>query len=166
MRRPPRRYPTSSHPVAPADLTADDLTYIATVVEDVRTSEASGGQCAFVVEILGYDFGWIGLGGIYHSPDGHPTGDHVWAWHEPTDTFIDPTADQFGEGADMRILPADHPLRDRYRHAETEEQEEEWLDAARARRDAEGEWWWVPGGPANADVLAYEAEVARWESFR
>lgn len=164
MKRPPRRYPVSAHPVAPADLSTEDMDYIASVVEDIRTGEACGGQCAFVVEVLDYDFGWIGLGGIYHSPDGHPIGDHVWAWHEPSDTFIDPTADQFGEGAATRILPAGHPLRERYLHAESDEQEEAWLDAARNRRADEGDYWWVDGGTENPNVVAYLSEVARWES--
>jgi hypothetical protein len=164
VKRPPRRYPVSTHPVAPADLTDDDMTYIESVVEDIRTGEAAGGQCSFVVEVLHRDFGWTGLGGIYHSLDAHPIGDHVWAWHEPTDTFIDPTADQFGEGAAIRFLPAGDPLRERYLHAETEDEEDAWLDAARQRRDTEGEWWWVPGQSTNPHVVAYESEVARWES--
>lgn len=163
-RRPPRRYPVSAHPVAPSDLSADDVAYIGEIVEEMRMDAGCGGQCSFVVEVLAYDFGWIGLGGIYHSPDGQPTGDHVWAWHEPSDTFIDPTADQFGEGAAIRILPAGDPLRERYRHAETEEQEDEWLDAARESRAAQGDYWWVDGGTANPDVQAYLSEVARWES--
>lgn len=163
-RRPPRRYPVSAHPVAPADLTPEDFAYIGEVVEEMRMDAGYGGQCSFVVEVLAHDFGWIGLGGIYHSPDGHPTGDHVWAWHEPSDTFIDPTADQFGEGAAIRVLPAGDPLRERYRHAETEEEEEAWLDAARERRDRDGDYWWVPGGTTNPDVAAYLCEVARWES--
>lgn len=164
MPRPKRRYPIAAHPVDPAHLTGEDHTYIVSVVEDVRIGEGYGGQCGFVAEVLAYDFGWTNMGGIYHSPDGKPIGDHVWVCHEPTDMLIDPTADQFGEGPEVRFLLAGSDLRERYLHAETEEQERAWLTEARARRDVEGEYWWVEGGQANPNVLAYEAEVRRWRS--
>lgn len=164
MPRPKRRYPAAAHPVAPETLTAEDHAYIAAVVEDVRSGEGSGGQCGFVAEILSYDFGWLNLGGIYHSDDGHPIGDHVWSYYEPTQTHIDATADQFGEGEATRIFTSEDPLAARYRHAETEEEEEAWLDEARARTAAEGDYWWVTGGTTNPNVVAYLSEVTRWES--
>lgn len=148
--------------VDPSVLTVEQRGRIAAIVEEIRYDAGCGGQCGFVCEVLYAEFGWLNIGGVYHSPDGHPVGDHVWSVHEPTGVIIDPTADQFGEGADLRILDPGHPLYGRYRSADSEEQEEAWLDAARARRDAEGEYWWVPGGAASPEVVAYEASVARW----
>lgn len=148
----------------PTALTAVDFAHMQQVTDRIRTEEGLGGQCGWVAEVLFNTHGWAMYGGVYHSADGHPVGDHVWNVHEATGTIIDATADQFGEGAEVRVLPPEHPLYGRYRHAESEEQEEEWLDAARDRDNAEGDYWWVPGGPSNPDVMAYEARVRVWEA--
>lgn len=165
MLRPRRRYPVSCHPVAPDDLTVEDFAYITALVEDVRSDAGAGGQCSFVVDVLAHDFGWMGMGGFYHSPDGRVVGDHVWALHEPTNTIIDATADQFGEGAAIRILSATDPLAARYKQPWDEAEDDAWWDAAGQNRNAEGEWWWVPEGPASAHVVAYEHNVARWSDL-
>lgn len=155
-----RRKPTVRDP---RTLTQADLTTIEAIVEDIRMGEGHGGQCGFVAEVLYNDFGWLNCGGVYHSADGHPIGDHVWSVHEETGILIDATADQFGEGAAIRILDPSDPLYARYRYADSEEEEEAWLDAARARTAADGDYWWVPGGMSNPDVVAYEFNVTRWQ---
>lgn len=149
----------------PTTLTEDDFTYMRQVVEEIRTDEGLGGQCGFVAEMLAIRYGWDMYGGIYHSPDGRPIGDHQWNVHTPTGTIIDATADQFGEGTHVRVIAPSDPLHARYRYAETDEQEEEWLHAARQSRDTDGGYWWVTGGTTNPDVMAYEARVAVWEGF-
>lgn len=150
----------------PATLTESDFSYMTQVVEEIRTEEGLGGQCGFVAEILAGRYGWEMYGGIYHSVNGRPIGDHMWNVHTLTGTIIDATADQFGEGAQVRVIAPSDPLQTRYRYAETDEQEAEWLDTARRSRDANGGYWWVAGGTTNPDVVAYEARVAVWESWR
>lgn len=148
----------------PSALTPDDYAHMVQTVESVRTEEGLGGQCGWVAEILATRHGWDMYSGIYHSLDGRPIGDHVWNVHTPSGIIIDATADQFGEGTQIRILTPSDPTHARYRHAQTDEQEEDWLNVARARRDTDGDYWWVPGGMSNPDVMAYEARVVGWEN--
>lgn len=154
---------TPTHPDALTEAIHADLLG---VTHDVRTWEGEGGQCGFVATDLAKTYGWVAYGGIYHSEDGRPIGDHVWNVHVPTGTIIDATADQFGEGDGVRVLTPTDPLHARYRHAESEEQEDEWLDIARAATAVHGGFWWVPGGAEAPAVVAYLARVMVYRAGR
>jgi hypothetical protein len=143
------------HPTDPEELTAGHLDDIRAMVHRVRSDECHGGQCGFTSENLARQHGWPMYGGIYHARDGRPIGDHVWNVHEPSGTIIDSTADQFGEGHDVRVLPPTHPDHARYRHADSDEHEEQLLDQARATTAQHGDYWWVPGGMKDPHVRAY-----------
>ena len=156
--------PAQDHP-SPEQFTAlnaADRAQIRAVVDQLRKDAGTGGQCGFVTEVLGRQRGWGGASGIYHTKDGEPIGDHTWSVHEPSNTIIDATADQFGEGHSIRVLPPDHPERSRYRQADTEQEEDAMLDAARYLRRTRGHYWWA-GGPQGRHVAKYAAKVAGYE---
>jgi ribosomal protein S18 acetylase RimI-like enzyme len=158
----------AASPTDPAKLGRKHLDDIRAMVHAVRSHECHGGQCGFTSENLAREHGWPMYGGIYHAPDGRPIGDHVWNVHEPSGTIIDSTADQFGEGHDVRVLPPTHPDHARYRHAESDAHEEQLLDQARATTAEHGDYWWVPGGKKNPHVRSYlgrERRYKRGEEF-
>ena len=156
--------PAQDHLITPqfTPLSAADRAQIRSVVDRVRKDAGTGGQCGFATEVLGRQRGWGGASGVYHSKDGEPIGDHTWSVHEPSNTIIDSTADQFGEGHSIRVLPPGHPERSRYRQAGTEQEENSMLRQARALRKSRGDYWWA-GGPAAPGAAKYAAKVKRYE---
>lgn len=71
---------------------------------ECRTSEGGGGMCHLVTEILMAERGVSRMAVTYLSPDG----DVICCGHYisilPDGTLLDGTADQFGQGHDIRIL--------------------------------------------------------------
>lgn len=103
-------------PAAKASPDADDVRRIRAARAYVRASEGGGGRCSVMSEILSIVFGWPMMSGTYLSSDGKVIcGDgHVWNIL-PDGSFLDPTADQFGEGHDVRVVRIGTPEHRRYR---------------------------------------------------
>lgn len=81
----------------------------------IREEEGGGGMCHVVTEILEIEHGLQRLSVSYLDGDG----DIIISGHLVSilkdGTIYDPTADQIGEGHDMRILRIDDPEYGRYR---------------------------------------------------
>lgn len=86
------------------DLTETLLEEIRKIREQIRADEGGGGMCHLVTEFLEAERGWKRLTVSRISP----SGDVICAAHYVSvladGTIVDPTADQFGDGHDIRIL--------------------------------------------------------------
>lgn len=95
--------------------TPEDLERIRQIREEVRAAEGGGGMCHFVSEIIYTEFGWSQAGGTVTAPNG----DVMIAahrWNElPDGAILDATADQLGQGQDIRIIEPNDPLHKCYR---------------------------------------------------
>lgn len=68
------------------------------------------GQCVWVAECIEHEFGWSVQWGHYSSPE-YGNGvhvDHLWNVL-PDGRILDATADQFGDGDNIRITDGDDP---------------------------------------------------------
>lgn len=83
--------------------------------DTAREEEGGGGLCHVVTENLEAEYGWGRASVAYLSP----AGEVICAPHVinilPDGSLFDPTADQFGEGDDIRLIPPDDPRYFRYR---------------------------------------------------
>lgn len=151
---------TQTHP---DDITPEHIQQMKDITHEVRRDAGLGGQCYIVSEENHLNHGWDIHGGVYHSKDGKPLGDHVWNVHNDTGTIIDATADQWGEGHHVRVLPKDHPDHARYKQAADEDQEDDWLDQARDTRKKRGDYWWA-GGKNHPNVKEYTDREKKYEN--
>lgn len=137
--------------------TAADIQRILKMREAIRHDEGAGGQCGFVAEWIHRTFGWEAHSGVYTDPNDDPIIDHVWNVL-PDGAVLDATADQIGEGHDIRIVEPSDPDHRRYRwewtddfNPDTDPHEamgREWngetdvdrMDRLRAER---GQHWWL-----------------------
>lgn len=138
-----------------------DVDRIRELREEIRIEEGGGGMCAIVSEVLYVEHGWEIRSGVYTTKNGEVICE-AHLWNVATDgTLIDATADQFGEGHDIRIIAPDDPDYPRYR----EEWYQDWnpdvahdcprslgysqwageLDIAQASRlkNERGDGWWL-----------------------
>lgn len=80
-----------------------------------REEEGGGGLCHVVTEYLEGEYGWGRVSVAYLSP----AGEVICAPHVinvlPDGSLFDPTADQFGEGDDIRLIRPEDPRYLRYR---------------------------------------------------
>lgn len=99
-----RRYPPK-----PFVLDEAMTAYIRRVRQECRDEEYGGGMCHQVTEILAYEFGIGRLAVSYLSRDGEVicAGHYVNLLSDGS--LLDGTADQFGEGHDVRLLRPDDP---------------------------------------------------------
>lgn len=122
-------------------LTPAQIAQIKAIVVKVRDGQQ--GQCGFVAEVLAEKFGWGNYGGFYHAPDGRVIGDHVWNVHEPSGTIIDATADQHGEGHDIKVVHPGDPDYGRYQYGDDEKDDERRWDESMKNRQEHGDFWWL-----------------------
>lgn len=94
---------------------ADDIRAIEKVRIEARRSEGGGGMCHMVSEWIEDVLGWERVSGTYLSADGEPIcgGGHLWNIL-PDGAILDATADQFGEGHDIRVIEPSDPDWSRY----------------------------------------------------
>lgn len=84
--------------------------------EECRVEDGGGGQCSVVSEELGLAYGWHIATGAYTALNGEVIcEDHAWNVL-PDGSIVDATADQFGEGFDVRIVAPTDPDYRRYRN--------------------------------------------------
>lgn len=82
----------------------------------IRDDEGGGGMCHFVSECIQMEYGWQRFMGTYTAIDGDVIcSAHLWNIL-PDGSILDATADQFGEGHDIRIIATTDPDYDRYRY--------------------------------------------------
>lgn len=94
---------------------ADDILRIHQAREAIRHEVGSGGQCHEVADWVAQEFGWPRHSGSYTDPADDTICDaHVWNVL-PDGAILDGTADQFGEGHDVRVVEPDVPDFHRYR---------------------------------------------------
>lgn len=93
---------------------AEDIRAIRRIRHDARREEG-GGMCHVVSEWIEHIFGWERVSGTYLCKDGDIIcgGGHLWNIL-PDGAILDATADQFGEGYDIRIIEPDDPDWKRY----------------------------------------------------
>lgn len=147
-------------PLDPSKMTDKHRADIRKIVDDVRRDEGAGGQCGFVSEMLANKYGWEHHGGYYHAPDGRVIGDHQWNVHGPSGTIIDATADQHGEGHDIRVIPPSDPEHGRYQYAQSDEDDTFRFTQADENRRTHGDYWWT-GGPTE-HARSYQEKVKRY----
>jgi hypothetical protein len=89
-------------------LDKDTLEQIRVIRDQIRAEEGGGGMCHYVAETLAARLGWEDISGVYTSLQGEVICEaHHWN-RMPDGTIVDATADQFGEGHDVRlVLPGD-----------------------------------------------------------
>lgn len=98
---------------------ANDIQHILAVREEER-EHSGGGMCSMVSEFIENEFGWLMKCGAYtDSNDDTICEAHCWNIL-PDGAILDATADQFGEGHDIRIIEPSDPEFARYR--------DEWYD--------------------------------------
>jgi|GEM_PF-3002947 hypothetical protein len=96
-------------------LTRAQITSIIALRNEIREGEGGGGMCHFVSEALSGLYGWERIDGTYTTRKGEVIcGAHLWN-KLPNGILIDATADQFGEGHDIRVLHIGDPEYSRYR---------------------------------------------------
>lgn len=163
----------------------DDIAEIANMVHQIRKGDCGGGQCHNVSSWIQHRFGWPKTGGTYLSVDGEViVSGHLWNVL-PDGAILDATADQIGEGHDIRIVNIDdpdysrydmewyqdyHPKSDNYKHGInkrdpslfTGELDSEAQNRIRSER---GNYWWL----SNKDHIdAYNEKQKQYieESFQ
>jgi hypothetical protein len=156
--------------------TPELLTQIRELREEIRRDEGADGQCLWVCEAIEAKRLIKGhlevVYGAYLNEVGEPIcDDHFWL-QLSDGSWFDPTCDQFGEGHDMRLIPAGSPMMarfrtpcwsDEYNPSLADEFPElagvEWsgmtdLDWYNKLRDERGAGWW----------LEYPDLKAAWEA--
>lgn len=146
-------------------LTPERIATVRALREEIRHDEGADGQCLFVCEtikarnLLGCRSQVVY--GAYLNDAGEPIcNDHFWL-KLADGSWFDPTCDQFGEGHDMRLIPAGSPMMARFRtppwnddyHPGLADQYPEldgvaWsgmtdFDWSNKLRDERGEGWWL-----------------------
>lgn len=101
--------------------TPEQIRDIRSIRKEVRDEEGvTSGMCHFVSEIIHNKYGWTQWSGVYTDPNG----DIICSAHLfnilPNGALLDATADQFGEGHDIRVIQPDEPEYLQYRM--------EWMD--------------------------------------
>lgn len=93
----------------------DDIRAIRKIRHEARRSEGGGGMCHLVSEWIEHYLGWERVSGTYLCKDGDVIcgGGHLWNVL-PDGAVLDSTADQFGEGHDIRIVEPGDPDWQRY----------------------------------------------------
>ena len=96
--------------------TENDLRMIKQFRDDCRDDAEMGGQCSWVAEAINGEFGWENMSGTYCTKDGSTPVcvSHYWNIL-PDGAILDATADQMGEGHDIRIVEKTDPEFARYR---------------------------------------------------
>lgn len=94
----------------------EQINRIRQIRDDVRAEEGeTTGMCHLVSEVIENEFGWDRWGGVYTAS----SGDMICSAHLfnvlPNGALLDATADQFGEGHDIRVIQPDDPEYQRYR---------------------------------------------------
>lgn len=96
-------------------LTPEITERIRAMREKIRADEGGGGYCHWVSEWIENTFGWQRASGTYCAPNGDVIcSAHLWNIL-PDGSILDATADQFGEGDDIRVIRRDDPAFARYR---------------------------------------------------
>lgn len=157
-----------------------DLVWIRKMREKVRAEEGGGGYCHVMSEIIMDVFGWKWFSGTYTDPKDDPICPaHVWNIL-PDGALLDSTADQFGEGHDIRIIEKNDPDHPRYRYewmqdyhpdhpdADDDVRGKKWskqYDFERAIRldKQRGRYWWLKN---KALIKAYEKKQREYEKAR
>jgi hypothetical protein len=161
-----------------ADMTIDAATLetIRRVRAEIRVEEGGGGMCHLVTEWLNGDHGLGRLGVTYLDR----TGEVVISGHYVNlladGSILDPTADQTGEGHDVRLLRPGDPEYGRYRPEFDEEYhpgacpeldawlpfwsgESDYLRQDKVTRER-GKGWWVEDPGALLDYYSGQANIA------
>lgn len=111
--------PIVTPPTSPGEA---ELAAIRTVREECRRDVGGGGMCHEVGEWVEWTYGWPRRSGSYLSRDGEVCiAAHYWNVL-PCGSILDCTADQTGEGHDMRVVAPDDSEHGRY----DEERCSEW----------------------------------------
>lgn len=135
--------------------------WIRNIRKKIRDEEGEDtGMCHVVSEVIENKFGWPRWSGVYTAP----SGDMICSAHLfnvlPNGALLDATADQFGEGNDIRIIQPDDPEYQRYRiefyqdynpdlaDHYPELKGTEWsgeydFDAQNRLRKERGDRWWI-----------------------
>ena len=84
-----------------------DVPQLVALRDDIRRTEGGGGQCGIVSECIAIKYGYHEDGGCYIMPDGRHIA-HMWN-RLNTEMILDVTADQFGEGDNVRVTYVGDP---------------------------------------------------------
>jgi hypothetical protein len=117
-------------------LTPEFLAKLREIRHQCRIDNGGGGSCHLVSEWLDDEYGWDRVSGTYTSADYQDvaiTG-HLWNLL-PDNSILDATADQTGEGHDIRVIHPSDPEYHRYRpewypdfHPDHEDFEKFWAE--------------------------------------
>ena len=83
--------------------------------DEIRAEEFGGGMCSIVGEALEAEHGWRRCGVAYVSADGEVICEAHVVNVLADGTIVDATADQFGEGDEVRVVRPGDPAYGRYR---------------------------------------------------
>ena len=109
------RHALDRQPVRSKGGFGDMLPHVLALRAETRIENGGGGMCHLVTEALAHERGWGRLPVSYLDADGEIVSDGHYVNLLADGTIVDPTADQFGEGHDVRVLPPDDPEYGRYR---------------------------------------------------
>jgi hypothetical protein len=98
-----------------ASLTERRIARIRAVRHDIRVSEGGGGMCHEVTAWLSEAMPTVRLAVSYLAPSGEVACSGHYVSLLADGSILDPTADQFGEGHDVRLLGPRDPEYGRYR---------------------------------------------------
>lgn len=128
--------------------------------EEVRRINGGDGMCHEVSEWIEGEYGWERVDGTYCARNGDVIcSPHYWN-RMPDGSILDATADQFGEGNDIRIIRPNDPEQKRYRpewyseyhpddpHYDPNHPRDGWTgeldyDASERLQKERGDGWWV-----------------------
>lgn len=153
---------------------------------ECRVENGGGGSCHLVTEWLEHEFGLERMAVSFLTPDGTLAVSGHYVSLAADGTIVDATADQFGQGHDVRILRPDDPDYGLYRpefYDSWNPQTEEKLAAWRAFPGAEHGWddfsaqtaltedrgrdWWLEDRSERVRWLERDAAQygGRWSGF-
>lgn len=96
-------------------LTPGFIDYLRNLRHLCRIDNGGGGACHVISEFLENKYGWMRFSGAYLSRDGEVIDSgHLWNYL-PDGSILDATADQHGEGNDIRVITPNDPDYGRYR---------------------------------------------------
>lgn len=148
------------YPAKPMRLNRRAIREIQALRHEMRVDEGGGGLCHCITEALTVKYGLGRLAVSYLAPDGTVICAGHYVNYLSDGSILDPSADQFGEGHDVRLLRPDDPEYGRIRPEFYEDfhpglypdELAEWLpfwkgvidfDAQDTMNQERGRGWWV-----------------------
>lgn len=144
------------------DLTPEMVALIQKTRTDIRVEQGGGGMCHVVSEWLEADYGLTRLSVTYLAPNGEVAFSAHLVNLLKDGSILDSTADQIGEGHDVRLLRPDDPEYGRYRPEFYEDYHPGHPDVEPGSLDAWSDLWTGTVDYVQEDQIRAERGTGWW----